>query len=74
MINMIPAFPVVDGWTVVKRGGQGDGMFKALLGTDNGQGARRRLRDYRASMPGKSIQAMRVKDDDSGRAMIIDFD
>jgi hypothetical protein len=31
MINMKPAFPVVDGWTVAKRGGQGDGMFKALL-------------------------------------------
>jgi hypothetical protein len=38
-INMKPAFLVVDGWTMIKRGGKGDGMFKVLLGTDNGQGA-----------------------------------
>jgi hypothetical protein len=73
-INMKPAFLVVDGWTMIIRGGQGDGIFKALLGTDNGQGGHHMLRDYRASMPRKSIQAIQVKDDDGGRAMIVYFD
>ncbi|KAJ7657287.1 hypothetical protein DFH06DRAFT_1473270 [Mycena polygramma] len=65
--------PKEDGWTVVTQGGAGDEMFRALLGTDNGQGAGYILKDYRASMPGKHIQAIRVKDDDGERAMIIDF-
>ncbi|KAJ7879403.1 hypothetical protein B0H13DRAFT_1892212 [Mycena leptocephala] len=58
MINMIPAFPVVEGWTAVKRGGQGMECSK----------------HYWEQITGRGHVAMRVKDDDSGRAMIIDFD
>ncbi|KAJ7129160.1 hypothetical protein C8R44DRAFT_907318 [Mycena epipterygia] len=77
------ALPVVNGWTVVTEpdsstGPEGD-IFKALLGTDNGKGAGYMLKDYRASMPGKAIQAIRVQrytideDDEPEPMMIIDY-
>jgi hypothetical protein len=48
-------------------------MFKALLGTENGRGAGYMLKDYRASMGRKSIQAIRVKEQDREHAMLIDY-
>jgi hypothetical protein len=48
-------------------------IFKALLGTDNGQGAGYLLKDYRVSMTGTDIEAIRVKEDDDEMFMIIDF-
>jgi hypothetical protein len=72
-LNMNPTLPVVNGWTVVAPEGPSDDMFKALLGTDNGQGGGYMLKDYRTSMPGKSIQAIRVKEDDDGFSMITDY-
>ncbi|KAJ6628095.1 hypothetical protein B0H10DRAFT_1991526 [Mycena sp. CBHHK59/15] len=66
------ALQVVNEWTVVKEGGPGDDMFKALLGTNNGQGAGYMLKDYRTSMAEKAIQAIRVKVHDE-YAMIIDY-
>ncbi|KAJ7107992.1 hypothetical protein C8R43DRAFT_1044429 [Mycena crocata] len=66
-------YPVDNGWTVLKPNGATENMFKALLGTDNGQGAGFMLKDYRASMNGKSIQAIRVKEEDDEFYMIVDF-
>ncbi|KAJ6480468.1 hypothetical protein C8R47DRAFT_1074222 [Mycena vitilis] len=67
------ALPKQGDWTVVTQGGTGDEMFKALLGTDNGQGAGYLLKDYRTSMSRKSIQAIRVQMIAEAGMMIIDF-
>ncbi|KAJ7242662.1 hypothetical protein C8J57DRAFT_1084161, partial [Mycena rebaudengoi] len=67
--------PVEGEWTVVQPGSPGsagDNMFKALLGTENGQGAGYMLKDYRSSMPGKAIKRIRVQHDGVSM-MIIDF-
>ncbi|KAJ6619209.1 hypothetical protein B0H10DRAFT_2027179, partial [Mycena sp. CBHHK59/15] len=67
------ALQVVNEWMVVKEGGPGDDMFKALLGTNNGQGAGYMLKDYRTSVANKAIQTIRVKVHDDEYAMIIDY-
>ncbi|KAJ7612904.1 hypothetical protein DFH06DRAFT_147599 [Mycena polygramma] len=59
-----------EGWTVVP---PEHTMFSALLGTDNGKGGGRMLKDYRASMSGKALTAIRIKEDDLNWCMIEDY-
>ncbi|KAJ7603680.1 hypothetical protein DFH06DRAFT_1392722 [Mycena polygramma] len=58
------------GWTVLS---PGQVEFNALLGTDNGKGGGRMLKDYKASMPGRSLKAIRIKKRDIMYHMIEDY-
>ncbi|KAJ7775762.1 hypothetical protein DFH07DRAFT_767164 [Mycena maculata] len=71
-VSASPPLPVQGEWTVVDRTGQTE-LFTALLGTDNGQGAGYMLKDYKSTMRGKEIQAIRVQNHRSTYHMIIDY-
>ncbi|KAJ6461549.1 hypothetical protein C8R47DRAFT_1327384 [Mycena vitilis] len=59
-----------NGWTVVS---PGQTEYTTLLGTDNGKGGGRMLKDYRASMAGISIKTIRIKEEESLYHMIEDY-
>ncbi|KAJ7775769.1 hypothetical protein DFH07DRAFT_767170 [Mycena maculata] len=72
-LTVDPPLPVQGKWTVITPTGPTEDLFTALLGTNNGQGAGFMLKDYKSTMRGKTIQAIRVQSDGRDYHMIIDY-